>query len=65
MAAFDFFGTIVVSVIITFLLSRFTSLKTPWYLILLLVFVVLFVLGILFHWLFCVPTNSNKILGLA
>ena len=62
MAAFDLFGTILIAVIVTVLLVRFTT--KAWYLILPCVLAALFVLAVFSHWLFCVPTFSNKILGL-
>ena len=54
-AAGDYFGTILLSIIF----AKFT--KIP----LVISTIFMFVLGILGHWLFCVPTGAVKFLGLA
>ena len=64
MAAFDLFGTILIALVITFLLVRFTSLKSSWVLVMLYMSVTLLALSVFMHWLFCVPTFTNKVLGL-
>ena len=53
-AAFDYFGTILLSI----LFSYFT--KIP----LVISTIFMFLLGVLLHWLFCVPTAATRFLGL-
>ncbi len=54
-AAGDYFGTILLAIIF----AKFT--KIP----LVISTILMFVLGIVGHWLFCVPTGAVKFLGLA
>lgn len=54
-AAGDYFGTILLAIIF----SYFT--KVP----LVLATILMFVLGVILHWMFCVPTGAVKWLGLA
>lgn len=51
----DYFGTILLAIIF----SYFT--KVP----LVLATILMFVLGVILHWMFCVPTGAVKWLGLA
>lgn len=52
-AMFDYVGTILLAVIV----SKFT--KIP----LVLSTILMFVLGLVLHWVFCVPTSALKFLG--
>lgn len=52
-ALFDYLGTIMLAVIV----SKFTKLP------LVLSTILMFVLGLVLHWVFCVPTSALKFLG--
>ncbi len=52
-ALFDYIGTIVLAIIV----SKFTKLP------LVLSTILMFVLGLILHWIFCVPTSALKFLG--
>jgi len=52
-ALFDYIGTIVLAIIV----SKFTKLP------LVLSTILMFVLGLVLHWVFCVPTSALKFLG--
>lgn len=52
-AMFDYIGTIVLAIIV----SKFTKLP------LVLSTILMFVLGLVLHWVFCVPTSALKFLG--
>lgn len=52
-ALFDYIGTVLLAIII----SKFTKLP------LVLSTILMFVLGLVLHWVFCVPTSALKFMG--
>lgn len=59
-ASIDLFGTIVISVIISFILYLFT--KKDVMVIFSITFIILMLLAIILHRLFCVNTTINKLI---
>jgi hypothetical protein len=53
-AGVDYFGTIGISILITYLTGMPIDLVT----------ICVFLTSMFFHWLFCVPTNFNKLVHL-
>jgi uncharacterized membrane protein len=66
MAVVDWLLTIIIAAVITIIWSR-RNRKVQWQKVTLyfvLVLIVLILLGVILHWLFCVDTTLNKYIGI-